>query len=178
MEIFALIVVLGISMALIFGLPFGIAEYSYHFLKKKKVPIFLRWLAIIPALVALYFLAAAILPDQHRYDLDYWEIVGYPMTDNTTIFYGQADQHGKHAGDFSLGMQTYLDDFKGKWDLLQRRGFAEDSTSKIPDTIQCYIKENHLNIIHKFSLTRYTHYNYYVEMLSDSSTIFMRKEPK
>ncbi len=178
MEVVALIALLGISLALIFGLPFGIAQYAYNFLKRKKVPVYWRWTALIPALGVLYLLASWILPEEHIYELDYKEIIAYKHPEGTTYFYGQSDQYGKHSGDFSFGIQTYPENYKAILDLLERRGFAKDSTTATPDTINTFLKENDTKIIQKLSLTRYSQYNYYADLLSDSSTIFMRKVPK
>jgi|GEM_PF-4791948 len=178
MEIVALIIVLGVSLALVFGLPFGLAQYSYNFLKKKNVPLYWRWIAVVPAIIVLYVLASLLLPEKHLYSLDYNEIMAYKAPEDAVFFYGEADQYGKHAGDYSFGLQTYPQNYKNVLDLLHRRGFQEDSTSQIPDTVQHYLKENKVQLLHQLSLTRYRQFNYYAELLSDSTTIFMRKVPK
>ena len=178
MEIVALVAVLAVSLALVFGLPFGMAQYSYHLLKKKNVPLYWRWTAAVPAIAVLYILALLLLPDRHVYKLDYIEIIAYSPPKNATFFYGQADQYGKHPGDFSFGMHTSPQRYKNILDLIQRRGFAKDSTTRIPDTIRQYLQENKAHVLYKLSLTRYARFNYYADFLSDSSTIFMRKIPK
>ncbi|WP_447641718.1 MULTISPECIES: hypothetical protein [Chitinophagaceae] len=179
MDIAALIILLSICLALIFGLPFGIASYCYRFLKLKNVPLYWRWIAVVPALGVLYVLAAILLPDRHIYPLDYIEIMAYQPPVGTTFFYGTYDQYAKHDDDFSFGIHTnYPENYRNILKLIDRRGFVKDSVTPLPDTINTYLKKNNLQILQKLSLTRYAHFDYYAVFLSDSSTIFMQKVPK
>ncbi|MFT4203880.1 MAG: hypothetical protein QM610_08180 [Chitinophagaceae bacterium] len=178
MEIVALVVVMGVCLALVFGLPFGVARYGYLFLKKKNVPFYWRWIAVVPALVILYLVASAILPEQHIYKLDYKEIMAYDPPADVVFFAQTSGQYGRHAEDYSFGIHTHPQNYSAMLDLVQRRGFVKDSATITPDSISVFLKKNKLRILQKLSLTRYSKYDYYVDFLSDSSTVFMRKVPK
>ncbi|PZP44157.1 MAG: hypothetical protein DI598_14860 [Pseudopedobacter saltans] len=178
MDIVALIIVLGVSFAFIFGLPFGIAQIGYNYLKRKKVPLYLRWMAILPALIVLYFLTAWIFPDRHMYSEDFWEITGYQFPQEATIFYKRSDILNKQNKNFSFGMQTSPESFRAILDNVQRRGFTKDSITAVPDSITTYLMNNNEKVLEQLSLKRYSQYDYYIELCTDSSTIFMRKEYK
>lgn len=175
MDIVALLVILGFSFAFLFGLPFGIAEVIYRFLKRIKFPFYLRWIALIPAFLALYLLGLFIFPDKHLYKLDYWEIMAYQFPDDATFFYQQSKKTHQRGEDFSFGMQTTPENYNHVSDIIKRRGFTIDTTTKIPDTIQTYLNKNKQKILSQLSLKRYSNADYYVVLCGDSSTIFMRK---
>lgn len=175
MDIVLLVLLLGVSLAFIFGLPFGIAEFCYNYLKRKKVPLYFRWIAVIPALICLFALASWIFPDEHLSERDYWEITAYQFPSEATFLYRDFNKKNKN---FSFGMQTSPENYISIVDIVQRRGFLKDSTTKIPNIIESFLSQNNQKIIQQLSLTRYSNYNYYIELCSDSSTIFMRKEAK
>ncbi|MDY7395053.1 hypothetical protein UMM65_07355 [Aureibaculum sp. 2210JD6-5] len=115
-----------IAIILIVGIPIGISNIIYKWIKKKGYDERLRFLALIPILIVGYFIYDATYPSSDFYKTDFKEVTNMEFPESGKIKFKTAS-FPDHFGDYTSSFLVELEqnDLKILENQLKNNGFQE-----------------------------------------------------
>lgn len=156
------------------GIPVGLSIGAYIFIKRRKYKKGYRLIALIPILLASYFIYVAVYPSEEFYEEDFTEVTGLTLPNKRKFLFKTAT-FPDHFGDYTSISIIKID--SNFYDLLLRhlntkhfnkvqdRAIFGDSTLK--KYYDGYVKNSYNTVL---SGKEYT-----VEFLSDYETIIVER---